>query len=119
MGPNPTVVTPPGRVGVRSTGAYWGAGGEQIDMLSGNLNFTLPLLKAQGRGGWGATLALHYNSQVWRREASGATFKLAKDVGYGFGWRLMAGSLAPFWSDTWTLLHYVYTDSSGPSTSWT
>ncbi len=27
------------RVGVRPNGAYWGAGGEQIDMRSGNVNF--------------------------------------------------------------------------------
>ncbi|MDQ2901330.1 MAG: hypothetical protein M3Y07_16265 [Acidobacteriota bacterium] len=39
------------RVGVRLTGAYWGAGGEQMDVLSENLNFTMPLFKAQARGG--------------------------------------------------------------------
>ena len=41
----------PRRTGVRANGAYYGGMGEQIDMLSGNLNFTLPLLRAQGRGG--------------------------------------------------------------------
>ncbi|MCI0718723.1 MAG: hypothetical protein L0338_07070, partial [Acidobacteria bacterium] len=56
---NLTLTTPPAgavdprRTGVRPTGSYWGAEGEQIDLLSGNLNFTLPLLRAQGRGGWG------------------------------------------------------------------
>jgi hypothetical protein len=52
-----TVTTPsiangynPRRVGVRSTGSYWGAGGENIDMLTGNLNFSVPLFSAQGRG---------------------------------------------------------------------
>ena len=56
-----TVQTPvasamnPRQVGVRPTGTYWGAAGEQIDMRAGNLNFTLPLLKAQGRGGQGVT----------------------------------------------------------------
>jgi hypothetical protein len=61
--PNPAIDTPPisgasrpmsnppARIGARPTGTYWGAGGEQLDMLSGNLNFTLPLLNAQGRGG--------------------------------------------------------------------
>jgi hypothetical protein len=29
------------RTGVTSTGSYWGGAGEQIDLLSGNLNFTL------------------------------------------------------------------------------
>jgi hypothetical protein len=63
-----TVTTPPAgsidprRVGVRPNGAYWGAAGEQIDVRSGNLNFTLPLLKAMGRGGWGVSFALSYNS---------------------------------------------------------
>jgi hypothetical protein len=41
----------PQEVGVRTTGSYWGAMGEQIDTLSGNLNFSLPLLTAQGRNG--------------------------------------------------------------------
>jgi len=111
-GPNPAVVTPPARTGVRSTGSYWGAGSEQIDMLSGNLNFTLPLFKAMGRGGWGQTFALSYNSQLWRLD-SGGTWNLGKDVGYGYGWRLMAGSIAPYWSDVYTLLYYIFTDSTG------
>jgi hypothetical protein len=34
--PNPAIAIPPARTGVRPTGAYWGAGGEQIDTLSGN-----------------------------------------------------------------------------------
>jgi hypothetical protein len=33
--PNPTIPTPPIRTGVRPIGTYWGAGGEQIDLLSG------------------------------------------------------------------------------------
>jgi hypothetical protein len=99
-----TVQTPPvnaidtRRVGVRPLGAYWGGMGEQIDTRSGNLNFTLPLLKAQGRGGWGVTFALSYNSQLWRQDPGG-TWKLGRDVGYGFGWQLMAGSLTPYWSE--------------------
>jgi RHS repeat-associated protein len=122
--PNPAVDTPPmsgasrpmsnppARIGVRPTGTYWGVGGEQIDMLSGNLNFTLPLLNAQGRGGWSVNLALNYNSQIWRQD-SGGTWNLGLDVGYGFGWRLIAGSITPYWSDSNTLHHYVFTDSSG------
>jgi hypothetical protein len=49
---------------MRSTGSYWGGAGEQIDLLSGNLNFTLPLVRAMGRGGWGVTFAASYNSQL-------------------------------------------------------
>jgi hypothetical protein len=115
---NFTVTTPPAgaidprRAGVRPTGSYWGSAGEQIDTLSGNVNFTIPLFKAQGRGGTGVTLALSNNSQVWRKDPGG-TWKLGRDVGYGFGWRLMAGSLLPYWSDLITIHHYIYTDATG------
>jgi hypothetical protein len=102
----------PRRTGIYPTGAYWGAAGEQIDMLSGNLNFTLPLLKAVGRGGWSAEFHLSYNSQNWQRVGS-TDYRLGADVGYGFGWRLMAGSLIPVYADPYTLSHYVFTDSSG------
>jgi hypothetical protein len=112
-----TVVTPPAgaidprRAGVRPTGSYWGAAGENIDMRSGNLNYTAPLLKAMGRGGWGVTFALNYNSQLWRQD-SGGTWKLGRDLGYGFGWRLQAGSITPFWTD-WSVHHYIFIDSTG------
>lgn len=100
------------RVGVRSTGAYWGAGGENIDVLSGNLNFTLPLLKAKARGGWGVGFNLNYNSQNWRYDASNS-WKYGADVGYGFGWRLMAGSITPKFADAYTVNYYLFTDSTG------
>ena len=119
-GPGTTVpvTTPPAgsldplRIGARPTGAYWGAGSEQIDMRSGNLNFSLPLLKAMGRGSWGVGFGLSYNSQVWRQDPGGV-WRLGGDVGYGFGWRLAAGSLAAIWSDPVTVHHYVFTDASG------
>jgi YD repeat-containing protein len=110
--PNFAIPTPPARTGIRPTGAYWGAGGEQIDMLSGNLNWTLPLLKAQGRSGWSAGFNLNYNSQLWRQD-SGGTWNLGMDVGYGYGWRLMAGAVVPYWSDPYTIDHYIYIDSTG------
>ena len=47
---NLTIATPPARIGLRPTGAYWGAGSEQLDMLSGNLNYTLPILQGSGPG---------------------------------------------------------------------
>ena len=72
----------PRRVGVRPTGACWGGPGEQIDMLSGNVNFTLPLFKAVGRGNWGVTFALSYNSQLWRQDSAGQ-WKLGRDTGFG------------------------------------
>ena len=115
---NFTVTTPPAgsidarQIGVRPGQAYWGTAGEQIDMRSGNLNYTLPLLTAQGRNGGKVTFGLTYNSQMWRQDPSG-TWKLGVDTGYGFGWRLLAGSVTPMWRDFWTVNHYVYTDSTG------
>src|SRR5207248_1374958 len=80
------------RTGVRATGSYWGAAGEQIDLNSGNLNFTIPLISAQARGGWAGKFALSYNSQIWK-QSSGTVSNLGMDVGYGRGWMLMAGSI--------------------------
>jgi len=100
------------RIGVRPLGSYWGDAGEQIDTLSGNLNFTYPLMTAMGRGAWSATFALNYNSQLWRKD-SGGVRKLGRDVGYGFGWRLIAGSLTPIWQNSFQLDHFIYTDSTG------
>ena len=101
------------RIGVRPTGSYWGASGEQIDVESGNLNFSVPLLKAQSRGGWGVSFGLSYNSQMWRRDAAGHVWKLGGDVGYGLGWKLQAGSVRPVWNDTGSVSHYVFGDSTG------
>ena len=50
----------PRRIGVRPHGVYWGGGGENIDVRSGNLNVTLPMLQPVGRAGFGATFALSY-----------------------------------------------------------
>ena len=100
------------RVGVRPTGAYWGASGENIDVLSGNLNFALPLVKAQARSGWGVGFNLTYNSQNWRYDAN-SSWKYGVDVGYGFGWRLMAGSITPMFADAYTVNYYLFTDSTG------
>ena len=88
-----TVPTSPGdesRIGVRPDGAYWGGAGEQIDLQSGNLNFSIPLFKALGRGGWGVTFALSYNSQMWRN-ANGSIWLSGEDLGEGVGWKLQAG----------------------------
>jgi RHS repeat-associated protein len=113
-----TVTTPPAgaidsrRLGVHPLGSYWGGMGEQIDIRSGNLNFTVPILKAMGRGGWGVNFALSYNSQQWRQDPAGI-WGFGQDVGYGFGWQFMAGSIEPYWSNYYTLHHYIFTDSTG------
>ncbi len=104
----------PRRIGVRPTGAYWGGGGEQIDMLSGNLNFTQPLVSAQLRGGGKASVSLSYNSQNWRND-NGENWQLGADVGYGFGWKVQFGSLTPYYSLSWYMGidHYILTDATG------
>ena len=113
--PSAASVVDPRRIGIRPTGAYWGGAGEQIDVLSGNLNFTLPLLKAQARGGGGVPFALTYNSQNWRQDSdtNHTSWNLGSDVGYGYGWKLLAGSLTPFYYGAWGLDHYLFTDSTG------
>ena len=111
----PAITTDPRRTGVYSTGSYWGGGGEQIDTLSGNLNFSLPLVTAQGRTGWTVPLGLTYNSQNWRQD-NGANLKLGGDVGYGFGWQMQIGSVTPYTTVTQSATatdHYVYADGTG------
>jgi hypothetical protein len=109
----PVSAVDPRRVGTYSTGSYWGGGGEQIDTLSGNVNFSIPLLTPRGRTGWTVPLGLSYNSQNWRQDNS-VNWMLGADVGYGFGWRLSFGSITPFYTTTWSGVdHYLFTDSSG------
>lgn len=102
----------PRRTGVRALGSYWGAAGEQIDTVSGNLNFSLPVIHAQARGGWSVTFRLSYNSQMWRQDSAGTWF-FGQDVGYGLGWILQAGSIMPVWTNTNQIDHYLYIDSTG------
>ena len=110
-GPYPSA-TPDGfRTGVKPTGAYWGAGNENIDVMSGNLSFSLPLLKAQARASWSVPFKLSYNSQDWRQDSGGA-WALGGDSGVGFGWRLMAGSITPVVSGS-TVSLYLFSDSTG------
>ena len=109
----PATAVDPRRTGVASTGSYWGGGGEQIDMLSGNLNFSLPLVSPQGRPGWTVPVGLSYNSQNWRQD-SGTNWELGTDVGYGYGWSVQIGSITPFYLGTGSGVdHYVYTDGTG------
>jgi RHS repeat-associated protein len=114
-----TIATPPAnsvdprRTGIYNTGSYWGGQGEQIDTLSGNLNYSVPLLAPRARPGWTIPINLTYTSQNWRQD-DGVNWQLAEDVGYGFGWRLQIGSVAPYYQGFGNgVHHYVYTDSSG------
>jgi RHS repeat-associated protein len=99
------------RVGITFNGSHWGGGGEQIDTLSGNLNFSLPLLTAQGRTGWTVPVSLVYNSQDWFQD-TGVNWKLGNDVGFGFGWQMLIGSIT-YYQASGTTSKYFYTDSTG------
>ncbi|MGB6944394.1 MAG: hypothetical protein WBE37_18480, partial [Bryobacteraceae bacterium] len=112
------VTTPPAgaidprEVGVRSTGSYWGGGGEELYMRSGNLNYTTPIIKAMGRGGWSVGFNLTYNAQNWRQDPGG-TWQLGEDVGYGYGWKLLAGSLLTLTGAINGISEYLFTDATG------
>jgi RHS repeat-associated protein len=104
----------PRQIGLRPTGVYWGAGQEQIDMQSGNLNYTVPILTAKWRTGPGLSLALNYNSQMWRKDnATNSIWYYGRDVGYGHGWKLLAGSITPVYSNWYEIAYYLYIDSTG------
>jgi hypothetical protein len=102
----------PRETGVRPLGSYWGAAGEQIDMLSGNVNYTIPIIRAMARGGKGVSFQLGYNSQNWRQDTAG-TWQLGLDTGYGYGWHLQAGSLTPLYNSSWTVAGFLFIDSTG------
>jgi hypothetical protein len=109
----------PRRVGVMPLGSYWGGAGEQIDNLSGNLNFSLPILTAKSAGGWNVGFRLSYNSQNWRHDSAGDWLigwagpgAPALDVGFGFGWKLLAGAVSPVTVNS-QFAYYLYIDSTG------
>ncbi len=110
-----SAITDARRTGIYAAGSYWGGGGEQIDTLSGNLNFSLPLVKAQGRTGWQVPVGLSYNSQNWRQD-DGVNLLLGEDVGYGFGWQAQVGSITPHTAITQSSTgvdYYIYQDGTG------
>jgi len=107
----PTGAVDPRRTGLLSTGSYWGGGGEQIDTLSGNLHFTIPLASAQGRTGWTVPVNLVYDSQNWLND-HGVNWNLGADVGYGYGWKALIGAVTPYYTAA-GVDHYVYTDGTG------
>ena len=68
---------------------------------------------AQGRTGWKVPVGLVYNSQNWRQD-NGVNWKLGNDVGFGYGWQMLIGSITPYYTNLWGGVdHYVYTDSTG------
>jgi hypothetical protein len=77
-----------------------------------NLSYTVPLLKAHGRNGMSMGIGLNYNSQNWRRVNSTVT-KIGADLGYGFVWQLLVGSVIPVYANPTTLSYYLFTHSTG------
>jgi hypothetical protein len=102
----------PRQIGVGANATNWGGGGENINILSGNLNYSLPLLQAKARGGMTVGIGLSYNSQNWRQDTV-ATWNYGRDNGYGYGFRVGAGSMQQFINAQWGVDHWTFTDSTG------
>jgi len=98
------------RVGIKANGVYWGGSNEQIDMLSGNLNFTLPLVLSVSRGTF-ANVACSYNSQLWERNGS-RDHAHGIDTGFGYGWRIQIGSIVPQYFGN-RITDYTYISETG------
>jgi RHS repeat-associated protein len=62
-------VTPSNDTGLKSYGTYAGAL-ENVNLSNGNLNLRIPLVTLPGRNGHNFTLALTYDSKIWRPHAS-------------------------------------------------
>ncbi len=58
------------------------------------------------------TFALNHDTQSWKKEGS-QVWKYGLDVGYGYGWRLLAGRVMRYFSGTGVTSHIVFTDSTG------
>jgi RHS repeat-associated protein len=98
------------RVGVRSNGTYWGHEGEKIDLLSGNLSYSMSLLSATSRS-CSVPVRLSYNSQIWKRGPAGPK-SYGSDSSAGYGWRLQIASLVPEMNGS-TPTGFTFVDGSG------
>ena len=52
-----------------------------------------------------------WHSQSWRQDGGGI-WQLGRDVGYGFGWKLQAGSITPVWY-AGVLQYCIFSDATG------
>ncbi|HEV2705455.1 MAG TPA: hypothetical protein VGV59_05995, partial [Pyrinomonadaceae bacterium] len=57
-------------------------GAPGVDLLSGNYNWSVPILSLPGRSGLNLGLSLSYNSRVWTKSASGTSIGFDSDRGY-------------------------------------
>ena len=97
------------RVGVRKSSVYWGINSEKIDLLSGNLSYSV-LLAHAGAESCNVALRLSFNSQIWRRGYKEVK-AYGKDLGFGYGWKLQIGSITP--SSIGASRAFIYTDNTG------
>jgi hypothetical protein len=102
----------PRQIGVRASGSYWGGQGEQIDLRSGNLNFSYPLLTVVNRT-LSLPLGISYNSQNWRKDGNNTNWNLGFDTGYGYGWQLQFGSITPYSDANWNTVFFLFRDATG------
>ena len=77
-----------------------------------HLNYSIPVAAPQLRTAGAIPFSLPYNSQNWRRD-NGTVTKLGGDIGFGWGWRMQAGSLTPVWQNANTFLYWIFTDPTG------
>ena len=72
------------------------------------------MLTAVGRAGSNIPVGLGYNSQNWRQD-NGVNWNLGYDVGFGYGWQLLALKIITPYNTNLVggVDHYVYTDSTG------
>ena len=98
------------RVGIRPNGTYWGGGSEQIDVLSRNLNYTLPLFAAGGRG-INVQIQGFYNSQIWERD-NPTVIAYGIDTGFGYGRHIQLGSIVRQYSNG-NIIGYTFINDTG------
>ena len=77
-------------------------GGISVNLSSGNVSFTAPVLSLAGRAGLNLDLALTYNSKVWNK--TGSTMFFNADKGFPApGWRIGFGAIQALdWTTPYT-----------------
>ena len=101
--------------GRSSFGTYWGHSEESINLLSGNLSYTLPLLQLKSRK---LSISLHaaYNSQSWKSGAAQESSQSGSTLfvrALGAAWQLSLGSIETVTDAGGVVRGYTYTTSTG------
>ena len=81
--------------------------------MSGRREFRVAALTGTDARRRKRSVRLGVQLQIWRQD-SGGEWSFGTDVGYGFGWNLLAGSITPVWNPGgYTAAYYLYSDSTG------